>query len=52
MNISSTSRYRRIMERSEERKVKAREEAREKMAKTMRPFSFVVSDDLMNEDEY
>ena len=35
------------MERSEERKVKAREEAREKMAKTMRPFSFVVSDESM-----
>ena len=35
------------MERSEERKVKAREEAREKMAKTMRPFSFVVSDEWM-----
>ena len=31
-----------MIERSEERKVKAKEEGRERMAKTMKPFSFVV----------
>ena len=37
-------RYRRIMERSEERKARAKEEGREKMEKTMKPFSFVVGE--------
>ena len=37
-------RYRRIMERSEERKARAKEEGREKMETTMKPFSFVVGE--------
>ena len=43
-NIIFLIRYRRIMERSEERKARAKEEGREKMEKTMKPFSFVVGE--------